>query len=225
MTYGINITSSEKETLKKIQNAVIMALRNGNTVVWHTYGNGGVGFCYLDVPEENVIECFNPSEYNRVTDIDPEDLEKEVMEHQDEEAFPDLEESDCYELRGTDGCDVQIIIPRTYYCTPSEICDIAADYCDASTAELTHGSNGYPKGVTRFLTDFSTFEEAQEVAEKFGGEVWQFRRRDGWHFFEPRGWTPVALDPADFDEEADRGAVMRVRDDVWTYVIGVRFDI
>ena len=225
MTYGINITSTEKETLKKIQNAVIKALRNGNTVVWHTYGNGGAGFCYLDVPEENVIECFNPSEYNRVTDIDPEDLEKEVMEHQDEISFPNLEESDCYELRGKDGCDVQIIIPCTYYCTPSEVSDIAADYCDASTAELTHGSNGYPKGVTRFLTDFSTFEEAQEVAEKFGGEVWKFRRRDGWHFFEPLVWTYEALDPADFDEEADRGAVLRVRDDVWTYAIGVRFDI
>lgn len=49
--------------------------------------------------------------------------------------------------------------------------------------ETTTESNGYPANLKPALIGFETFEQAQEIAEKYGLNIESFERRDGWHLW------------------------------------------
>lgn len=49
-----------------------------------------------------------------------------------------------------------------------------------SYIETTAGTNGYPQNLKFAITGFDTFEQAQELADKYDLNIESFKRKDGW---------------------------------------------
>lgn len=49
--------------------------------------------------------------------------------------------------------------------------------------ETTSDASGYPRGLGRAVVGFDTFEEAQDVADKYGLTVVKLHKRDGLHLW------------------------------------------
>lgn len=61
---------------------------------------------------------------------------------------------------------------------------IQMDY-DLELLETTTGVNGYPQSLKYALIGFETFEEAQEIANKYPEiRITTFHKRDGWQLWE-----------------------------------------
>lgn len=56
-------------------------------------------------------------------------------------------------------------------------------YADLHEVETTSDASGYPRGLGRAVVGFDTFDEAQEVADKYGLTVVKLHRRDGWQLW------------------------------------------
>ena len=73
------------------------------------------------------------------------------------------------------------------------------DYSDSQgrkptllTGAITYGTNNYPQGLGDYMVyGFDDFKQLEEFIEKFGGEAYHFRKRDGWQFWEKRGWATL----------------------------------
>lgn len=46
--------------------------------------------------------------------------------------------------------------------------------------ETTTGTNGYPENLKFAITGFDTFEQAQDLADKYSLSIESFEKRDGW---------------------------------------------
>lgn len=46
--------------------------------------------------------------------------------------------------------------------------------------ETTSERNGYPRNLKHALKGFETFEQAQEIADKYDLEIQTFKKKDGW---------------------------------------------
>lgn len=59
----------------------------------------------------------------------------------------------------------------------------------------TDKRDGYPSHVKRVLTDFYTFDEAREVAEKYDLELIWIDRRDGWQLYHrgDKAYAPLVI--------------------------------
>ena len=58
-----------------------------------------------------------------------------------------------------------------------------------NTIEITTGLNGYPQGLgDHGVTGFDTYADAKKFADENGGEVVLFGSKDGWHFWNQRGY-------------------------------------
>jgi len=53
--------------------------------------------------------------------------------------------------------------------------------------ETTTGSNGYPENLKFAIVGFKTFEQAQEIADKYGLDIESFKRKDGWQLWSRNG--------------------------------------
>ena len=58
---------------------------------------------------------------------------------------------------------------------------------DVTIIEVTTGINGYPRTIHCGVIGFDSFDAAKEAADKFGGEVVEFEKRDGWQFWRSNG--------------------------------------
>ena len=58
--------------------------------------------------------------------------------------------------------------------------------------ETTTGNNGYPQNLKHAIVGFESFEQAQEIAEKYGLRIESFRRKDGWQLWERNYLTMYA---------------------------------
>lgn len=77
----------------------------------------------------------------------------------------------------------------------SEACDLARSIDDLSVVEITHGRNGYPEGLgDRAILGFETFAQAEEFSDGVGGEVCEFRKKNGWTFWEKKGTAAKEFD-------------------------------
>lgn len=49
--------------------------------------------------------------------------------------------------------------------------------------ETTSDASGYPRGLKYAIIGFETFDEAQELADRYGLTVREFTKRDGWQLW------------------------------------------
>lgn len=49
--------------------------------------------------------------------------------------------------------------------------------------ETTSETSGYPRNLKKAIIGFATFEEAQELADRYGLTVREFTKRDGWQLW------------------------------------------
>lgn len=49
--------------------------------------------------------------------------------------------------------------------------------------ETTTGTNGYPRNLKHAIVGFENFEDAKDLAEKYGLNVESFRKKDGWQLW------------------------------------------
>lgn len=72
-----------------------------------------------------------------------------------------------------------------------------ADQEGLDVIETTTGTNGYPQNLKFAIVDFDTFEQAQELADKYNLSIESFEKRDGWQLWS-RGnrtmYKPYQLD-------------------------------
>lgn len=60
--------------------------------------------------------------------------------------------------------------------------DIADEY-GLSYVETTTERSGYPSHIKGALIDFKNFQQAEEVAQKYGLTIKEFRKNDGWQLW------------------------------------------
>ena len=100
-----------------------------------------------------------------------------------------------------------------------------AERHDLEIIETTSERNGYPRDLKLALTDFDTFEQAENLAKKYGLSVESFTSRDGWGVWYRAGgkmYKPFELDVYgdfgdNYSEESEKGVCEnlseRFRDD------------
>lgn len=61
--------------------------------------------------------------------------------------------------------------------------------------EITTGRNGYPENLKFAFTDFETFEQAENFAKEYNGDVVLVQQKAGWQVWEDRGtiYAPITL--------------------------------
>lgn len=72
------------------------------------------------------------------------------------------------------------------------ICEIA-DSEGLEYIETTTGINGYPENIRGAIIGFETYDQAKEIADKYGFDIELFKTHYGWQFWERRGWMPHPL--------------------------------
>ena len=60
---------------------------------------------------------------------------------------------------------------------------ICGQNADLAQVETTSEASGYPRGLGRAVVGFDTFEEARQVADKYGLTVVKLHKRDGWQLW------------------------------------------
>lgn len=65
--------------------------------------------------------------------------------------------------------------------------------------EITGALNGYPAPHLGYgYIGFDTFAQAEEFVNEYGGEIVEFKSRDGWHFWNNKGRVSEAYDIHDY---------------------------
>lgn len=109
------MSDKEKTMFEKVSQAILKAMAAKGNVVYHTFGIYSMGFAYLTVSPSFFEDWFTESKFCIITQITPEYLQPEVLEHRDESLFPNLATSDCYQLEYLSGRKVQIVFDRSWY--------------------------------------------------------------------------------------------------------------
>ena len=109
------MSDKEKTMFEKVWQAIQKAMAVEGNVVYHTFGKYSMGFAYLTVSPSFFEDWFTESKFCTITQITPEYLQPEVLEHRDESLFPNLATSDCYQLEYFSGRKVQIVFDRAWY--------------------------------------------------------------------------------------------------------------
>jgi hypothetical protein len=76
--------------------------------------------------------------------------------------------------------------------TEKDLETIVQEY-SLNVINITEGTNGYPKNISKAIIGFDNFEDAKHLADKYGMEVRQFHSRDGWQFWEDKGWVSKSM--------------------------------
>lgn len=138
-------------------------------------------------------------------------------------AMADCEELDKDELlegfgSESDGCEfwqlsnygegadcIQLAINPDKYVTSSyKLRDMIADDLNMERAEITEGMNGYPKGLRGCVLindNKHTFDELEKIAERYGVEIVDLKRKDGWQLWQSLGTAFEEFDYAEFLDE------------------------
>lgn len=109
----------------------------------------------------------------------------DVMEQNDIEAI--CMDAEVSRLSSDDYDRLKEIAPEAFGGSDIIDVDIYEHICDQNAelvqVETTSEMSGYPRGLGRAVVGFDTFEEAQEVADKYGLTVVKLHKRDGWQLW------------------------------------------
>lgn len=69
--------------------------------------------------------------------------------------------------------------------------------------ESTIEANGYPRNLKKALIGFESFEQAEQLAEKYNMSIEAFKKRDGWQLWhrEGRAWGPIEPSEKDYGDD------------------------
>ncbi len=65
--------------------------------------------------------------------------------------------------------------------------------------ETTSEASGYPHYIKGALKGFDTFEQAEEIAQKYDLDIQEFHKRDGQQLWSRAGWANRAFQNSDSD--------------------------
>lgn len=82
------------------------------------------------------------------------------------------------------------------------ICEIA-DREGLEYIETTTGRNGYPENIQGAIIGFETYNQAEEIADKYGLDIELFKTRYGWQFWERCGrfFGPMEISSEDYGDD------------------------
>lgn len=70
--------------------------------------------------------------------------------------------------------------------------------------ETTTGRNGYPQELKHAIIGFSTFREAEELAERYGLKITSFFKKEGWQLWYRSGdqcFSPFRIKSEDYGDD------------------------
>lgn len=174
----------------KVVNAVINTLNNGESVA---YVGENTGFdMFLQSMDSHEIRNFLLDDFNGIEEVDTDDVSSLFKK-----AELDITAFDFYQFDGRDGRFLQVAIAPSMYVDSYGLRDMIASDYDLPTAEITEGMNGYPshlRGAVLIDDNEASFDSIERMAELYGVEVVNLRRRDGWNLWESRGWANKSYD-------------------------------
>ena len=184
----------------KVVNAVINTLNHGDSVAYVSGGNGGSGFGIFS-PDEDFNDIRNSLlSFDVCEELDNE----EILADFDNEFVGDKGDYVFWQLKeyGTQNPPmIQLAIVEDYYCDSDTLAEMIANEQDLEAAEITTGTNGYPRGLRGCVLLSGcgkTIDEMKELADLYGVELVSLYRRDGWQLWESEGWTWDLYDYADY---------------------------
>ena len=185
----------------KVVNAVINTLNHGDSVAYVSGGQGGSGLGKFD-PDEDFRELrlhlLNDFTTIEDIDVDEDDFGELLNDWAESEDF--CHEFDFYEF-STATSRLQVMINPDMYASSYDVRDMICDDYDLEAAEITTGTNGYPRnlrGAVLLNGGDTTINGAQAIAELYGVELVSLHRRDGWQLWESEGTTFDLYDYADY---------------------------
>lgn len=185
---------SQKFMLLQIAAAYNKAQENNDTMPFYSENPGMAGFRYLD-RSVDPYAAFSPTLFNKVEEIDEDDLHEDITKHIGDKSFP--EDYTCYELTDKQGNIAQVVVDNFYMPNSYDICDFIidndTDHKGLKREEITEGINGYPRNCQACIIGFTTYAEAKDFADTYGLEVYCLRRRNGqdlWSYHGP-AYNPI----------------------------------
>lgn len=183
---------------------MINTLKQGDSVAYVTGDQGGSGYGVFDTNEDTEKIRTDLMKYADCEELDEDEL---LPDWKDE----DRNSSDCefWQLSnyGDNAPFIQIgIYPDNYVTSSYVLRDMIADDLDMERAEITEGMNGYPRGLRGcvLINDGKhTFEELEQIAERYGVEVVELHQKAGWQLWECRGTAFGLFDQAEFIGQHD----------------------
>lgn len=186
----------------KVINAVINTLNHGNSVAYVTGGQGGSGYGTFDSGADNDTVRESLLSYAGCEELDDDELTDDWKDDDRKSGF------DFWQLSnyGDSAAYIQLAIDPDMYVTSYELRDMISDDTDMECAEITTGINGYPRGLRGCVLidgEDMTWDELQKIAERYGVEIVELHKRDGWQLWECRGTAFGMFDFADYQSSHD----------------------
>lgn len=187
----------------KVVNAVINTLNDGNSVPYVTGGQGGSGYGMFDSSTDNETVRDELLKYASCEELYDDELLDDWKDDDRESGF------DFWQLGnyGDNAPCIQLAIDPGQYVTSSyKLRDMISDDTDMECAEITTGMNGYPRGLRGCVLidgDGKTWDELEKIADRYGVEIVELHRRDGWQLWECRGTAFGLFDFADYQDNHD----------------------
>lgn len=181
----------------KVVNAVINTLNGGNCVSYVTGGQGGSGYGVFDTNEDNDKVRDTLLQYADCEELDEDELLDDWKEDDRNSGF------DFWQLYnyGDNGSFIQLAINPDEYVNSYQLRDMIIDDLDMKAAEITEGMNGYPRnlrGCVLINDNKHTFDELEQIAERYGVEIVELKQKAGWQLWECRGTAFGLFDQVDY---------------------------
>lgn len=178
---------------------MINTLRQQEDVCYVTTGNGGSGSGTFSPNDDwDVIRCDLLS-YDSCEELDEDELADGFSSDTNDFEFWQLTK-----YGSQNPAAIQIAInPDNYVTSSYDLRDMICEEQDLEAAEITTGTNGYPRGLRGAVLlggSGKTIEQMQELADMYGVDLVSLHQRDGWHLWECEGWMSDLYDYVAFVE-------------------------
>ena len=186
----------------KVINAVINSLNHGNSVAYVTGGQSGSGYGTFDSNADNDTVRDDLLKYADCDELDEDELTDDWKDEDRKSGF------DFWQLSnyGNNAPYIQLAIDPDMYVSSYDLRDMISDDTDMERAEITTGMNGYPRGLRGCVLingGGKSWDELQNIADRYGVEIMELHRRDGWQLWESRGTAWGLFDFADYQSNHD----------------------
>lgn len=177
---------THSDELYKVVNAVINTLRQQENVCYVTTGNGGSGSGTFSPNDDWDVIRRDLLSYDSCEELDEDELEDGFGADTNDFKFWQLTK-----YGSQNPAAIQIAInPENYVTSSYDLCDMICEEHDLEAAEITTGTNGYPRGLRGCVLlggSGKNIEQMQELAEMYGVDLVSLHRRDGWRMWECEG--------------------------------------